>query len=79
MDKKILVTGGAGYIGSFICRDLEEKGYEVIIVDDMSSGHKEAVEGFELHEFNLVTEKEKLSELFTKHRFEGVIHMAGFI
>lgn len=79
MSKKILVTGGAGYIGSFIVKELEEKGYEVIIVDDMSSGHESAVEGFELYKFNLATEKEKLSELFTKHKFEGVIHMAGFI
>ena len=44
---KILVTGGAGYIGSFICRSLKEKGYEPVIADNMSSGHEKAVEGFE--------------------------------
>jgi len=79
MSKKILVTGGAGYIGSFICKNLEEKGYEPIIVDDLSSGHEDAVKGVELHRFNMVTEKERLSEIFTKHKFEGVIHMAAFI
>lgn len=77
--KKILVTGGAGYIGSIIVRNLEEKGYEPVIVDDMSSGHEDAVEGFELHKINLVTQKEKLTELFSKNKFDGVIHMAGFI
>src|SRR3990172_8712058 len=79
MVKKILVTGGAGYIGSFIVRDLKEKGYDPVIVDDMSSGHEEAVEGFTLHKFNLVNDKEKLDELFAKEKFDGVIHMAAFI
>lgn len=77
--KKILVTGGAGYIGSFIVRDLKEKGFEPIIVDDMSSGHEEAVTGFTLVKLNLVTQKEELDKLFEKEKFDGVIHMAGFI
>lgn len=77
--KKILVTGGAGYIGSFIVRQLKEDGYEVLIVDDLSQGHEGAIEGFELHKINLVTEKEKLEELFEKQRIDGVIHMASFI
>src|SRR3990167_5708290 len=76
---KILVTGGAGYIGSFIVQDLKNKGYEPIIVDDLSSGHKEAVSGFELHKINLVREKEKLEEIFSKNKISGVIHMASFI
>lgn len=79
MNRKILVTGGAGYIGSFIVRSLKEKGYEPVIVDDMSSGHEEAVQGFTLHKFNLVNNKEKLDELFVKEKFDGVIHMAAFI
>ena len=76
---KILVTGGAGYIGSFIVRKLKEGGFEPVIIDDMSSGNKEAVEGFELHEINLVTEKDKLNKFFRDQDIEGVIHMAGFI
>lgn len=76
---KILVTGGAGYIGSFIVRKLNESGFEPVIIDDMSSGHKEAVENFELHEINLATEKDKLNEFFKNQDVEGVIHMAGFI
>lgn len=76
---KILVTGGAGYIGSFIVKDLKDKGFEPIVVDDLSSGHKDAVSGFELHQINLVTDKDKLEELFSKNKISGVIHMASFI
>lgn len=76
---KILVTGGAGYIGSFIVRKLKEVGHTPIIVDNLSSGHREAVSDFELHEIDLVTEKDKLDSLFTEQNFDGVIHMAAFI
>ena len=40
---RILVTGGAGYIGSHIVRLLHESGHEVMVVDDLSEGHREAV------------------------------------
>lgn len=40
---KILVTGGAGYIGSFTVRALKEAGYEVVIFDSLEEGHEEAV------------------------------------
>ena len=36
---KILVTGGAGYIGSFMVRELKSKGFEVVILDNLSQGH----------------------------------------
>jgi len=79
MKGKILVTGGAGYIGSFIVRKLKDAGFEVLIVDNLIHGHKEAVPGFELAKIDLVTEKDKLDELFAKEKFAGVIHMAAFI
>lgn len=77
--KKILVTGGAGYIGSFIVRELRENGFEPIIIDDFSSGHIEAIKDFKSYEINLVNDKEKLNEIFEKENFDGVIHMASFI
>ena len=79
MKGKILVTGGAGYIGSFIVRDLSSKGYVPVVVDDLSSGHKRAIEGFELHEINIAKEYGKLNDLLSKEKFDGVIHMAAFI
>ena len=77
--EKILVTGGAGYIGSFMVRCLKEKGFEVIIADNLSQGHIESVKDFDVREIDLATEKEKLNELFEKEKFSGVVHMAGFI
>lgn len=79
MSKKILVTGGAGYIGSFIVRALKDSGFEPFIADNLSSGHTAAVDGFPLEKIDLVTEKEKLRDLFKKEKFDGVIHMASFI
>ncbi len=76
---KILVTGGAGYIGSFIVRELKSEGFDVLIVDNLSQGHREAVAGFDLREVDLVTEKEKLDEILSKEKIDGVIHMASFI
>ena len=77
--EKILVTGGAGYIGSFMVRHLKEKGFNVVIADNLSQGHIELVKGFDVREIDLVTEKEKLNELFEKEKFSAVVHMAGFI
>jgi UDP-glucose 4-epimerase len=76
---KILVTGGAGYIGSFMVRKLKSDGHEVMILDNLSCGHKEAVEGFDLKVIDLVTEKEKLFSLFQTEKFDAVVHMASFI
>lgn len=79
MSGKILVTGGAGYIGSFMVRHLKEKGFDPVIADNLSQGHREAVEGFELHNIDLVNEKDKLNDLLSSQKFAGVIHMASFI
>ena len=76
---KILVTGGAGYIGSFMVRELQNKGFEVVILDNLSQGHKGAIKDFRLEVIDLVKEKEKLDTLFTSEKFDGVVHMAGFI
>lgn len=76
---KILVTGGAGYIGSFMVRELQAKGFETVILDNLSQGHVEAVKDFRLEKIDLVTEKEKLDSLLTSEKFDGVIHMASFI
>jgi len=77
--KKIIVTGGAGYIGSFMVRELKSKGFEPVIVDNLSQGHKESVKEFRLEQIDLVTQKDKLNSLFASEKFDGVIHMASLI
>jgi UDP-glucose 4-epimerase len=76
---KILVTGGAGYIGSFMVRELQQKGFDVVILDNLSQGHAESVKDFRLEQIDLVTEKEKIDSLLTLEKFDGVVHMASFI
>jgi UDP-glucose 4-epimerase len=77
--KKILVTGGAGYIGSFMVRELQIKGFDPVILDNLSQGHRQAVTDFRLEQIDLVTQKEKLDDLLSSEKFDGVIHMASFI
>jgi UDP-glucose 4-epimerase len=76
---KILVTGGAGYIGSFMVRELKAKGFDPVILDNLCQGHKESVKDFRLEMIDLVTQKEKLDEFLLSEKFDGVIHMASFI
>ncbi len=76
---KILVTGGAGYIGSFMVKQLLEKGNEVVVADSLERGHKEAIDKrAKLYEGNLL-DKEFVRKLFSENKFDGVIHFAGFI
>lgn len=79
MQRKILITGGAGYIGSFMSRKLKELGDNVVILDNLSNGHPEAVRDFRLEQIDLVIDKEKLNLLFQNEKFDAVIHMASFI
>ena len=51
---RVLVTGGAGYVGSVCCEELLRQGYEVSIVDNLSTGHHHAVpEGAEFHQIDI--------------------------
>ncbi len=78
MNKKILVTGGAGYIGSFTAQALKKKGYEVVIFDNLRYGHQEAVTGFNLIKGDLTTDKDLLEGTFKKEKFAGVVHFAAY-
>ena len=76
---KILVTGGAGYIGSFMVKRLLEKGEDVIVTDSLERGHKEAVDvKAKFYDGNLQN-KEFVSKIFSENKFDAVIHFAGFI
>ena len=75
---KLLVTGGAGYIGSVVATQLLESGHEVVILDDLSTGHAEAVpDGATLVRGSVQDVGPKL--LTPATGFDGVLHFAAFI
>lgn len=76
---KAVVVGGAGYIGSFTSHALKDAGWEVVIVDDLSSGHEEAVPDFRLEKIDIVSRGEALVKLFKKEKFDAVFHFAALI
>ena len=71
----ILVTGGAGYIGAHACRALEAAGYQPIVYDNLSTGHRSFVRG-PLVVGNLV-DKAKLARVFAQHEIVAVMHFAA--
>jgi UDP-glucose 4-epimerase len=76
---RLLVTGGAGYIGSVVAGQLLDAGHQVTIIDNLSHGYRKAVpKGAELFVSDLA-DKGKLTELFRIHSFDGVLHFAAFI
>ncbi len=75
---RILVTGGAGYIGSHVVLALAELGHDITIIDNLSSGHKKAVTAGELVVLDLA-DKSKVDEVFLAKKFEAVFHFAGSI
>lgn len=75
---KILVVGGAGYIGSQMVKQLLKANYEVVVFDNLSTGYRDAVVGGEFVLGDLAN-RESLKQLFEQHSFEGVMHFASFI
>lgn len=74
--KNILVTGGAGYIGSHIGKKLAEAGYNVIVLDNLSKGHREAVLKGKLIVGDLA-DMDLLDRIMKEEEIEGVIHLAA--
>jgi len=81
---KILVTGGAGYIGSHTCIELIESGYEVVVVDNLCNSSLESLKRVEkltdsdipFHKVD-VRDKQALTHVFEQYSIDGVIHFAG--
>jgi len=74
---RVLVTGGAGYIGSVVTEELLREGHEAVIYDDLSKGHRGAVvEGAAFVRGDLA-DAGSLRRALTEHRVEAVIHMAA--
>ncbi|RII27933.1 MAG: UDP-glucose 4-epimerase GalE [Geobacter sp.] len=75
---KILVVGGAGYIGSHMVRELLDKGFDPLVLDNLSTGHAWAVPEGRLIEGDLA-DRDGLDRLFAGHDFGAVMHFASFI
>ena len=77
----ILVTGGAGYIGSHAVLALQRAGYSVVVLDNLVYGHREFVE--DILQVKLVvgdiSDRSLLDELFAAHKFAAVMHLAAYI
>lgn len=76
--KTILVVGGAGYIGSHMVKMLLKHDYQVVVLDNLSGGYRDAVLGGMFIEGDLA-DKQGLEELFKKYEITGVMHFASFI
>lgn len=76
--KIILVTGGAGYIGSAAVKALIAKGYKVVVIDNLSKGDKKLVDvKADFYKVDLV-DKKALDKVFKKHNFDSIMHFAAY-
>ena len=84
LDSTILVTGGAGFIGSHICVELLISGFKVVVVDNLTNSSIESIERVKkitkssvvFYQFDINSEAE-LDDVFIKHKIDAVIHLAG--
>ncbi len=79
--ERVLVTGGAGYIGSVAAKDLVEQGHSVVVVDNLSRGDSlldyiQSIAKF--YKVDIAKEKDRLQEVFAKHNFDAVMHFAAY-
>jgi UDP-glucose-4-epimerase GalE len=77
MSQAIMVTGGAGYIGSHACKALARAGYRPVAFDNLSRGHREAVRWGPLVEGD-IADRASLCAALTKHRVSAVMHFAAY-
>ena len=79
MKKNILLTGGAGYIGSHVTNLLIDKGYSVTVLDSLITGHKDLVNKKAKLVISDISDVKKISKLLKKQNFDIVLHFAGLI
>lgn len=75
---KVLITGGAGYIGSTVGSACEDAGHEVVVLDDFSAGRREFVLGRKLYEGD-IADRALLDRIFTEQQIDVVVHCAAKI
>jgi len=77
-NKKILITGGAGFIGSLVNKMLDNAGYQTVVIDNLSSGHRDAVVRGEFVEGDIGSRAD-LEKIFENHQIDAVMHFAASI
>lgn len=75
---KILVTGGAGYIGSVVSEQLIERGHQVVIFDNLYQGHLQAVHPEATFVKGDLADRRAVNRLFSEHPFDGIMHFASY-
>ena len=73
---KFLITGGAGFIGSHIALQLHEKGHEITIIDDFSTGNNFGLNNYEIINCNIIDYKTLVNK-FNNRKFDFLIHLAS--
>ena len=75
---KVLVVGGAGYIGSHMVKMLSQAGHDVTTLDNLSNGYKDAVLYGKFIEGD-IADSALLDQVFSENKFDGVMHFASYI
>jgi UDP-glucose 4-epimerase len=74
----VLVTGGAGFIGSHVAEELLRMGYQVVVLDDLSGGYVDNVPAGATIEVASILDRAKIESLFEQHHFDYVFHLAAY-
>src|SRR5918992_1963868 len=74
---RVLVTGGAGYIGSVLVEELFSDGHQVVVYDNLAKGHRQSVPANVAFIESDLLDREQLIAAFREHQIETVIHMAA--
>jgi len=77
MTARVLVTGGAGYIGSVVADQLLARGYEVVVLDDLSTGHRRAVPAGATFVDGGIGDRAGVTALFARYPVNAIVHMAA--
>ena len=76
--KKCLVTGGAGFIGAHVVRELQKSGHQVVVLDDLSGGFRDNVPANATFVQGDICDHQLVDSLFDQHRFDNVYHLAAY-